>query len=197
MPSKTFTTYQIAKFCDVAPSSVIHWINGGKLKAYLTPGGHHRVTPDDARAFFKEFGIPVPRQLQSEKKVLIVDDDQEMAGALQRAFDRHPEVFKTAVCHTGVDALITIGESIPDLLVLDLVLPRMDGAQVCSILKAKPQTGAIKIIGISGQTILEQNRLGQYELDAFLPKPLDVLELVARAAKLLDVELRPQAGEND
>ena len=194
MTEKTFTTYQIAKFCDVYPSSVINWINDGKLKAFVTPGGHHRVLREDLVRFLNGCGIPLPTGLAGDarRKVLIVDDDEELARLLAKAFGRHPEAFRTEVLHSGVDALIRIGREVPDLVVLDIVLPKMDGCQVCRILKSRPETHAIKIIGISGKKyLLAEKKLAEYQVDAFYRKPLDLAVLVAKAAELLRVELVP------
>jgi excisionase family DNA binding protein len=189
MPENTFTTYEIAKYCDVYPSSVINWINDGKLKAYATPGGHHRVTREDLLQFLKQFNIPIPAELAGqEKRVLIVDDDSEIARLIEKAFRKRSKDFQTEVCHSGVDALIRIGQAVPDLVVLDIVLPKMDGCQVCRILKTRPETRGIKIIGISGKsTPLTEKNLAEYEVDAFYRKPLDLVALIAKSAELLRV----------
>jgi excisionase family DNA binding protein len=192
----TFTTYEIAKFCDVYPSSVIHWINNGKLNAYVTPGGHHRVTREDLIRFLKQFNIPIPGGLAGpEKRVLIVDDDRELAGLIEKAFRRHAKDFHCEVCHSGIDALLRIGQAVPDLAVLDIVLPKMDGCQVCRILKNRPETRGIKIIGISGQKYpMAEGKLAEYDMDAFFRKPLDLERLLAKAAELLRVA-SPLAAE--
>jgi excisionase family DNA binding protein len=189
MPEKTFTTYEIAKFCDVYPSSVINWINDGKLKAYSTPGGHHRVTREDLLKFLKQFNIPIPAELAGqEKRVLIVDDDIELARIIEKALRKHAKDIQTEVCHSGVDALIRIGQVVPDLVILDIVLPKMDGCQVCKILKTRPETRAIKIIGISGKSVpLTDKNLSEYQVDAYYRKPLDLAALLDKSAELLRI----------
>jgi len=191
MPEHTYTTHDIARYCDVFPSSVIRWINDGKLKAYATPGGHQRVTRENLLKFLKEFRIPIPSEVASpQKRVLIVDDDADMARVISRAFGRHPEVFKAEICHSGVDALIRIGHEPPHLVVLDIILPQMDGVQVCRVLKLKPETRAIKIVAISGKKPPHsEKRLEEVGIDAFYRKPLDIHELVQKAAQLLRVDL--------
>ncbi|MBI5208577.1 MAG: response regulator [Elusimicrobia bacterium] len=194
MPAKTYTTYEIARFCDVYPSSVIHWIDAGKLKAYSTPGGHHRVMREDLLAFLAEFRIPLPEELRSgPKRVLIVDDDAEVTRMIEKAFARQPERFQTEVCHNGVDALIRIGKSPPDLVVLDIVLPKMDGLEVCSIMRSKPETRGVKVIAITGKRLsLTEARLRERGIDAFFAKPLDLSALLAKASELAGVAV--QAG---
>jgi excisionase family DNA binding protein len=189
MPEKTYTTYEIAGFCDVYPSSVINWIDDGKLKAYVTPGGHHRVTREDLLKFLKQFNIPIPAELEErEKRVLIVDDDAEMARLIEKAFRKHAKDLRPEVCHTGVDALLRIGQDVPDLVILDIVLPKMDGFLVCKMLKTRPETRSIKIIGISGKKVpITEKNLSEYSLDAFFSKPLDLVELLAKSSELLRV----------
>lgn len=194
MPERTYTTHDIAKFCDVYPSSVINWIGSGKLKAYSTPGGHHRVTREDLIAFLNKFEIPLPKKLAApEPRVLIVDDDEEVTRVVQRAFARRGE-FATEVCHDGLEALILIGQNPPDLVVLDIVLPKMDGLQVCRVIKANPKTQDIKIVAISGKKPpFNEKKPQEAKIDAFFRKPLDLIELVAKSAELLGAEAAPAA----
>lgn len=189
MADKTFTTYEIAKFCDVYPSTIINWIEEGKLKAHSTPGGHNRVTGPDLLAFFKKFDMPIPPELQAARRVLIVDDDVEVRRCLIRAFQRHPGLFRPEACGSGIEALLKIGIDRPDLVVLDIVLPGMDGIEVCRIMKAKPDTRGIKIVGISGERPMSEAKRKEYAVDAFFRKPLDLVELTAKAAELLNLDL--------
>ncbi|MBI4676737.1 MAG: response regulator [Elusimicrobia bacterium] len=190
MNDKTFTTYEIARFCDVYPSSVIDWIRAGKLRAYATPGGHHRVTREDLLSFLKQFRIPLPPELRAgPKRVLIVDDEEEVARLIERAFARHAGRFRAESCGNGVEALIRIGQAPPDLVILDIVLPGMDGFEVCRILKSKPETRGVKIVAITGKRLsVTEKKLESHGIDAFIRKPLDLARLVAKAAELLGVE---------
>lgn len=190
MPERTYTTHDIARFCDVYPSSIVHWINGGKLKAYQTAGGHHRVTKDDLVAFLRSLNIPLPVELVSRRRVLIVDDDVEVARVIERAFARRAEHFQTRVCHNGIEALISIGQEPPDLVILDIVMPKMDGIQVCRVLKSKDATRRIKIVAITGQkTPGADKKLEEIKVDAVFAKPLDIVALLAKSAELFTLEL--------
>ena len=185
MPERTYTTHDIARFCDVYPSSVLHWINGGKLRTYQTDGGHHRVTREDLIDFLQRLNIRLPDELVARKRVLIVDDDVELAKVLARAFSRLPE-YEVETCGDGINALIRIGQQPPDLVILDIVIPKLDGIQVCRVLKGRPQTRGIKIIAVSGKKLpFSEKKLVDIKLDAFFRKPLDLEELVSRAAELL------------
>lgn len=185
MTERTYTTHDIAKFCDVYPSSVMHWINDGKLTAQQTVGGHHRVTRENLIDLLQRLNIRLPDELVARKRVFIVDDDAEMAKVLSRVFSRHPE-YEVETCGDGINALIRIGQAPPDLVILDIVIPKMDGIQVCRVLKEKPETRGIKIIAVSGQKLpFSEKKLVDLKVDGFFRKPLDLKELTQRASELL------------
>ena len=188
MPERTFTTHDIAKYCDVYPASVARWINDGKLRSYQTPGGHHRVTKDDLVGFLRQLNMRIPEELAGRRRVLIVDDDSEMARVIARAYSRL-EDYEVETCGDGIEALIRIGQGAPDLLILDIILPKMDGVQVCRVLKSKAQTRNIKIIAITGKKLpLSEKRLADSKVDAIYRKPLDLEELLAKSAELLELK---------
>ncbi len=192
MPERTYTTYDIAKFCDVYPSSVMHWINSRKLRAYQTGGGHHRVTKEDLIDFLKRLNMRLPAELVARKRVLIVDDDAETAKVIARAFSRHAE-YEVETCGDGINALIRIGQQPPDLVILDIVIPKMDGIQVCRVLKGQPKTSGIKIIAITGKKLpCSDKKLTDIKVDGFFRKPLDLQALVDRGSELLRIEHAPR-----
>lgn len=189
MSEKTFTTHDIAKFCDVYPSTIVDWIDEGKLPAQKTAGGHHRVAREDLIVFLGSLKVRLPDELVSRKRLLVVDDEVETAALIARAFALHPE-FDVETCNDGINALIRIGGAPqPDLVILDIVMPKMDGIQVCRVLKDKPETRAIKIIAVSGQKLpFGEKKLMDLKIDGYFRKPLDLLELVRRCVELLKDE---------
>ncbi|OGS36199.1 MAG: hypothetical protein A2506_10500 [Elusimicrobia bacterium RIFOXYD12_FULL_66_9] len=195
MPEKTYTTHDIARFCDVYPSTATKWINDGQLRSYQTVGGHNRVAREDLIAFLQRLRIPLPPEFVTLTKVLIVDDDEEVARVLEKAFGRRPELFKTEVCHNGIAALIRIGQEPPDLVILDVVLPKMDGVQVCRVLKSNPETRGVKVIAVSGKSsAATRKKLAAAKVDAFFHKPLDLDALLAKSDELLGVGAGLAAG---
>ena len=189
MTERTFTTHDIAKFCDVYPSTVVHWIDEGKLPSQMTGGGHHRVTRQDLVDFLARLNISLPDELAERKRILVVDDEEETARLIARAFSRHPE-FDVETCGDGINALIRIGDRPPDLVILDVVMPKMDGLSVCRVLKLEPKTRNLKIIAVSGQNLpFSEKKLLDLKIDGYLRKPLDFKELTGLAGRLLKVEL--------
>lgn len=189
MPDKTYTTTEISRICDVYPATVINWIDSGKLRAYVTPGGHRRVTREDLIEFLKRCQIPIPEELYTDKKtVLLVDDDPEMVKLMNRAFSKHKDLFSVQSLGDGVQALVQIGQRPPDLLVLDIIMPGMDGLQVCDKLREIPQTSSMKIVAISGKKISADDE-DKHGIHASLKKPFPLEDLIKTAAKLLRIPL--------
>jgi len=187
MNKKTFTTFDISKICGVYPTTVINWINQKKLASFSTPGGHHRVKAEDLLAFLKEYNFPIPPGLGAVKrKVLIVDDDETFAKMLSRAFGTRKDLYEVAVLHDGYQALLAVGKAPPDLLVIDVVMPVMDGPTVCRNIKADPAAKEIKIIAVTGERMgASSEKEVRKFCDSLLRKPLDVDKLLARAGELL------------
>jgi two-component system alkaline phosphatase synthesis response regulator PhoP len=118
--------------------------------------------------------------------VLVVDDNQQNLELLQAYLETLGCRIVTA--RDGVEALAVIGRDQPDLILLDVMMPRMSGFEVCKKLKADPQTRSIPIIMVTAL-----NELGDIErgvesgTDDFLTKPVKKLELITRVKSLLRV----------
>lgn len=190
MNKKTYTTFDISKICSVYPTTVINWINQGKLPAFATPGGHHRVKAEDLLAFLKKYNFPLPAGLGSERKrVLVVDDDEIFARMLSKAFATRKDLYEVTVLHDGYQALLAVGKNPPDLLVIDVVMPVMDGPTVCRNIKADPANKSVRIIAVTGERMLPQaEKELRKSCDSLLRKPLDVDHLLGRAGELLGLQ---------
>ena len=127
--------------------------------------------------------------------ILIVEDDPDIAELVARYLEKAG--YSTERAATGRDALIAIGVKAPDLLVLDLMLPHVDGLEVCRAVRASDKTAAIPIIMLTARAE-ESERIVGLELgaDDYLAKPFSPNELVARVRALLRRAQRgaPAAG---
>ena len=189
MAEKAFTTFQVAKICGVFPTTVINWVNRGKLPAYKTPGRHRRIVVSDLLSFLRKYKMPVPEWLVQEgaerKRVLIVDDEPQVTRMLGKAFSKRSGL-EVRTVNDGIEALVLVGKWVPDLVVLDVVMPVVDGLRVCASLKSDPQTKNIRIIAISGKRLSDSSRqFLQRHADAYFTKPFDVMEMVDTALRLL------------
>ena len=121
-----------------------------------------------------------------QSTVLIVDDNPQNVELLQAFLESLPVRLVSAV--DGVDALEKVAQHNPDLILLDIMMPKMSGFQVCRKLKADPQTRDIQILMVTAL-----NELGDIEqasecgTDDFVSKPVNKLELLTRVKSLLRV----------
>ena len=148
---RPLTTGEIAEFCHVTDRAVLKWIEEGKLKAYRTPGNHSRIHAVDFVAFLKEFNMPIPAEFQAGglKKIFIVDDDKEMVSAIRRVLANQKK-YEIDVAYDGFTAGQKFVEFKPDLVLLDIRMPGLDGYEVCSLFRQNPASQGVKVIIISG-----------------------------------------------
>jgi len=169
----------------VNPRSVINWIEQNLLSSYRTPGGHRRIRHDDLLAFLRKHQIPTPAELVGGKfGVLIVDDEQEIVELIKTFLERQGG-YDIAVASDGITAMIEVGRVKPDLLILDIMIPGVDGVEVCRRLKAN-SSNKTAIIAVSGSSDSEKKVL-QAGADSFMLKPIDLDRLHAEARRLLRV----------
>jgi excisionase family DNA binding protein len=186
----TYTTFQIADICGVRPTTVIKWANQDRIKAYATPGGHRRVLESNLMEFLKKYGFPIPANLFGDHKfrVLIVEDEVAIASLLTRGLQRAHEKIEVQWAKDGVEGLLAVGQTLPDLILLDVEIPLVDGSRVLANLKSDPQTKAIRVVGMTGKRLnSEKIKFMQDHTDAFFHKPFDIHGLVEKVMQLLGV----------
>ena len=136
----------------------------------------------------KENKIPTDALESGKRKVLIVDDDVELVELLQDVFDRDGR-FDIRTANNGFDAGMQVKEFKPDLMVLDVMLPDINGKEVCQRVRSDKNLDAVKIICISG--MVEQDKISELTdagADDFMNKPFTVDSLLERACELLEIE---------
>jgi len=194
MPRKSFlTTFEISEICEVNPTTVQNWVKEGKLKAHSTPGGHRRIRREDLIEFMKEFDLPIPAVLAEPPPYIMIVDDEidilDMLADLMRSGEEELEIART---QSGVDALLMIGERKPDLLILDIMMPGMNGMEVCKRLKSGAATRNLKIVAITGDhdpAVCE--RVLAVGADLFFVKPFDMFQFRTECMNLMN---SPKAG---
>ncbi|HPW45527.1 MAG TPA: helix-turn-helix domain-containing protein [bacterium] len=77
MAKKALSTNQVAQLCGVHRTTIINWVKEGKLRAYVTAGGHRRILPEEMVRFVESYRIPIPEGKLTEKSLLIIDNDEE------------------------------------------------------------------------------------------------------------------------
>lgn len=167
------TTGEAATHCRVSLQALRRWIRDGRLQAFQTPGGHARIEVAEFRRFLRECGLPpYPGEERPTPRVLVVEDDADILQILTSLLAGQPQrlVVETAV--DGYDALIKVGTFRPAFLILDVVMPKLDGLEVCRRLKAGPETRDIKILAVTGHAGMAE-RVVAAGADACILKPFD------------------------
>lgn len=148
-----FTTFETAKLCHVAPLSIINWVNAGRLPAFRTPGGHRRIRREDLIRFMRDGGIPLPDELREgsgKAKVLVVDDEASIREMLAEHLTTRPNAYEVLTAADGFEAGRLVATFKPDVVLLDLRMPGLDGFQICRTIKADPDTSNTVVIAMTG-----------------------------------------------
>jgi excisionase family DNA binding protein len=190
MATKTvFTTGEAAKICKVSQQTIIRCFDSGQLKGFPVPGSRFRRIPRESLyAFMRDNGIPTDALESGKRKVLIVDDDEELVELIADVLDRDGR-FEVRVANNGFDAGMVVKEYRPDLIVLDVMLPDINGKEVCQRVRSDKTMNDVRIICISG--MVEEDKVAELRTsgaDEFLHKPFEVDRLIERMCHLLDIE---------
>jgi two-component system, OmpR family, response regulator len=184
-----FTTGEAAKICKVSQQTIIRCFDNGSLKGFRVPGSRFRRIPrHELFQFMRENGIPTDALESGKRKLLIVDDDQELVDLLADTFARDGR-FDIKTANNGFDAGMLVKEFRPDIVILDIMLPDINGKEVCQRVRSDETLEQVKIICISG--MVEQDKVADLRAsgaDDFMQKPFVVDKLLDRVCDLLDIE---------
>jgi two-component system sensor histidine kinase/response regulator len=125
--------------------------------------------------------------VEKKSKILIVDDAIDTVELLTKRF--HSEGYETADAYNGEEALRRVAEYIPDLIVLDVMMPKIDGYEVCRRLKADEKTKYIPVLMLTAKGEVDHKVRGlNVGADDYMSKPFDYKELSARVRSLLAIK---------
>lgn len=148
--SGPYTTGQIAKLASVNINVVKRWIADGLLDAYKLPAGHYRISADAFVKFLNDHDMPIPEGLTVEqKKVLVIDDEAIHRDLLGKYLESKNglDVYSAA---DGFEGLVQIGSLKPDLILLDINMPHMDGFALLDALNKRPDSERFRVVVITG-----------------------------------------------
>ncbi|MDH3628415.1 MAG: response regulator [Acidobacteriota bacterium] len=189
-PNRRFlTTSEVADYCAVSNDGVLKWIKSGKLLAFCTPGGHYRVLATEFRNFLAKFEMPVDesffRGSAVPRTAMVVDDDADIRTLISRwLLEIQPDIV-VEQAEDGYDAGIKAGELMPDLIIVDIMMPNVDGIQLCRSLRNHDATRNAGIMAITGGDTERVRRMMDAGADVCLMKPLDQDEFRDEARRLL------------
>jgi excisionase family DNA binding protein len=193
----TYSTHDVAKICCVTPTTVIRWIEDGLIPAFKTVGGHRRVRREDLEKVCRDRNIPFNVPTGTEVgRILVVDDEPVVLELVRDVLKELSHKFEVEVAKDAFDAGRLVVSFRPQLIFLDLMMPGVDGFEVCARLKKDPATTNTEVIAITGYyTENNMERILNAGASACLKKPLDVLEVRSRvidAFNLKDEEVEQQ-----
>ena len=184
-----FTTGEAAKICKVSQQTIIRCFDNGQLKGFRVPGSRLRRIPREALyKFMKDNKIPTDALESGKSKVLLVDDDTELVELMNKVLEEDGR-FEVRIASNGFDAGMMVKEYRPDLIVLDVMLPDINGKEVCHRVRSDASLEDVRILCISG--MIEEDKIQELRLsgaDEFLHKPFDLEELIERMCTLLEIE---------
>ncbi len=186
-----FTTGEAAKICKVSQQTIIRCFDNGQLKGFRVPGSKFRRIPrEQLFKFMRDNSIPTDALESGKRKVLLVDDEAEILEMMTRALEDDGR-FEVKMAANGFDAGMMVKEYRPELIVLDVMLPDINGKEVCTRVRSDSNLEDVKIICISGSVEVEEKKqeLMLAGADDFMPKPFDVDQLIEKMCVLLDMEV--------
>jgi excisionase family DNA binding protein len=184
-----FTTGEAAKICKVSQQTIIRCFDNGQLKGFRVPGSRFRRIPREALyKFMKDNDIPTDALESGKRKVLLVDDDVDLVELMNKVLVEDGR-FEVRVANNGFDAGMMVKDYRPDIIVLDVMLPDINGKEVCQRVRADPSLEDVRVLCISG--MVEDDKIQELRLagaDYFMPKPFEVDAMIDRMCELLEIE---------
>lgn len=186
LTKSVFTTGEVAQVCKVSQQTIIRCFDSGKLKGFRVPGSRFRRIPRDSLIqFMKDNEIPLDQLELGKKRVLVVDDDPAIVEMLVELLERDGR-FEVQTASTGFEAGIRTKEFHPDVMVLDFMLPDINGNAVCRTIRADESLRDVRIIIVSGVVNREDvDKLLEDGADDFLQKPFSIEQLINRITELV------------
>jgi excisionase family DNA binding protein len=170
---KYLTTGKVGEMLEVSPAAIKKWIQQGKLAAFRTPGGHFRILVDEVERFQKAHGFGPDGG--EPLCVLVVDDQPEVAEVIVASLRAvHPRA-RIETATNGFEGLLKVGTLRPDVLLLDLGLPGMDGFEVCRQIKRDPLIRETKVVVMTARSLDSEPRAMDAGADGFLAKPFEAV----------------------
>ncbi len=182
---------QVAAICRVSKKTVLNWIYEGALKAFTTYGGHYRVWPVNLKKFLDTAGMDIPFEFVDDTSthILIIDDERPYAQMLKSVISAELPNVEITTTDDGFEGLLLIGEIKPQLVILDLKMPKIDGMGVLKLLRKRKIDHDMKILVISGYLDDEtREQLSKTPADAALDKLSDISLVVKTVGALIRSE---------
>jgi excisionase family DNA binding protein len=200
-PPRYYTTHQVARLMGVSIPTVVNWCDSGRLHAHRTAGGHRRIPRQDLLDFAQDRGVRLDeaesaiaraddRDTDRPWRVLIVDDEQDFSEMLKDYLEI--KGFAVEVAESGFVAGLTVARFDPDIILMDIMMPDMDGFEVHRRLREDAATRHIPVVACTAYRDPSLDaRVARERFEGFVEKPLKMSSLVDLLQRTLD---RPNRG---
>ena len=171
---------EVAALLRVKAGTVRLWTQDGRLRATTTAGGHRRFSYHDVEMFAREYNIALPMEPGDTLRILVVDDDKRVARLIKKMLLSADSEVQINVAHDGFSAGQIVEKFEPHVIILDLVMPGVDGFELCKALKKDPATMGVRIIAITGDPSPDAGKkIVRLGAEVCLPKPLKKAQLIS------------------
>jgi excisionase family DNA binding protein len=175
------TLGQAAKYLGVAQSTIRKWTDSGRVPAFKTPGGHRRYRQRDLDSFLEHSGPPVE---SAGPLVLIVDDDDDVRAFVRANLEL--EGYTVREAGSAEEGLALLEDRLPDLILLDVLMPEVDGWEMLRRVQTRHGVGSIPVIMFSGKvdegSMAEATERGA---SGFLAKGFDLQQLIESTKQMV------------
>lgn len=181
---KAFTTFEAAKICHVTHHSIKNWIKQGLIKASRTPGGHYRILEEDLDRFREKYDMFPREKGPSKKRLMVVDDDPDALALMEKILT--DEGFELVKVSNATEVGLKAAQMAPDLILLDFLMPELNGFEVCKALRDNEMTRSIPIMAVTCLTKERDiERIFDSGADEYLAKPFKVDQLLEKVRELI------------
>lgn len=180
-----YTTGEVAEICNLSQQTIIRCFDNGQLHGFRVPGSKFRRIPhDELLRFMKVNNIPLEELESNAIRVLVVDDDPQIVELFVDVLQADGR-FTVAAAKTGYEAGMFTQQMRPHVVVLDYMLPDINGNVVCRTIRQNPELADIKILLISGVVNPgDVEKLMEAGANEFIKKPFNIEQVVERIVKL-------------
>ena len=180
-----YTTGEAAEICKLSQQTIIRCFDSGQLQGFRVPGSKFRRIPRNSlMKFMKAHNIPLEGLASDKIRVLVVDDDPQIVELFVDVLQSDPR-FEVATAQSGYDAGVLTQQFRPNIVVLDYMLPDINGNVVCKTIRDNPELSHIKILVISGMVnSAEVDQLMEAGADDFIKKPFNIENVVQRLIEM-------------
>jgi excisionase family DNA binding protein len=181
---RAYTTFEAARICHVTHHSIKNWIKQGLIRASRTPGGHYRILENDLDAFREQYDMFPREKKPSQKRVMIVDDEKESLEMMQTMLGG--QGYELIPVSNATEVGLKAAQLVPDLILLDFLMPEINGFEVCRALRGNELTRSIPIMAVTCLSKEEDiERIFECGADEYLAKPFKVDQLLEKVDDLI------------